>query len=164
MEIEDEPLDEEAASILGHEPGCKPAEEADLHPAIIRRRQIVLKDGLSPEERQALFQDLVIPDDSMLHAPALNPEIHLHLDAVALARDRHLQATQNCLGTALLAHGQAFSCIVANNESLDRPFVLDKLHAADKLLTDIFHQQTQSCRADSAADGYPIYVFFFLGS
>ena len=65
---------------------------------------------------------------------------------MALARDRHLAGTQACLSAALLAHGQALSTVVAEPGNLDRAFLLQCLHDAGRLLTDVFHQQTVSRR------------------
>jgi len=88
----------------------------------------------------------------MLFAPPLNPELVFTLEdnkdtKSAVTRDGYFNKTQTCLGAVLLVHGQALSCVVADNESLDRPFVLQRLHDSGRLLTDVFFQLSQSRRA-----------------
>jgi len=146
------PLDEDAANILGPEPGGKPSEDTDLHPAVLRRWQAFLKKGLSPDDQAALCAEYSVAEGGMLFAPHLNPELVFTLEdnkdtKSAVTRDGYFHKTQTCLGAALLAHGQALSCIVADNESLDRPFVLQRLHDSGRLLTDVFFQLSQSRRA-----------------
>jgi len=68
-------------------------------------------------------------------APPLNEELCGHLDKTTLARDKHLLSAQTSLGAGLLAMGQAFSAVIADNESLDRKFVLQSLQEAGKILS-----------------------------
>jgi len=49
------PLDEEAAQILGDEPGASNSDAADLHPTVLRRWGPILHGGLSTDDRDALL-------------------------------------------------------------------------------------------------------------
>ena len=128
-------VDEVALQILGEVPGDAQPDTADLHPAVLKRWTHWVYHGLEPEERAELLSFYPIPADSVFLAPPLNEKLKAHLDKVATARDRHLLTTQECLGAGLLAVGQALSTLVANDESLDRAFVLQSLSDAGKLLS-----------------------------
>jgi len=154
-------VDEVALQILGEVPGDAQPDTADLHPAVLKRWTHWVYHGLEPEERAELLSFYPIPADSVFLAPPLNEKLKAHLDKVATARDRHLLTTQECLGAGLLAVGQALSTLVADNESLDRAFVLQSLSDAGKLLSkwSPFSRTVQQRNRKFFPHLWPYFVF-----
>jgi len=81
-----------------------------------------------------------------LLASELNEELASHIPDQVKLRDRFLKISQNTLGSALAALGQAASALICPDQRLSRD-VLQQLVDAGRQLTDLMHQQSLSRRA-----------------
>lgn len=141
-------LDVEILEKLGEDPtSCSP-EDTDFHPDLSRRWKVWLVSGIPKDVKVALLDKYSRKGPCQLEAPGLNPEVGATLSEPAKKRDQHFADSQNSIGSALSALGSSISILISENEEeIDKLDLIEKLCDAGKLLTDLFHAESNARRA-----------------
>lgn len=138
-------LDQNILDILG------PSEQEPRSPGlpipieIAQKWEVLLKRGLSVEDKQALLQKYRIPSNCpSAFPPKLNPEVKAAVNETALKRDQRLEKTQSQMGASLAALGQALSWLIQPEENGQRLKIIEALSDGARLLADIHHEHSIS--------------------
>ncbi|XP_077255252.1 uncharacterized protein LOC143893592 [Temnothorax americanus] len=166
--IKDEAIDTAVSSLSNEtrERLClkaEPARSTDiaLHPTLIAEWMNWMRKGLyegdeeddkKREEEESKLREKIMkkfPRGGALQAeaPKLNPEILAYMSVTAKSRDKHFVSSQNALGSAMVAMGEAISLILELEEDEASNVLLHLLANAGKLLAGLHYQQSVTRRA-----------------
>ncbi|KAJ8683837.1 hypothetical protein QAD02_019629 [Eretmocerus hayati] len=120
-----------------------------LHPEVADRWQEWLVTGLPKEERDELLKDYPRRGKCNLEAPKLNPEIEsfIGVNTNDSRRDKGFAYTQEKVGVALSATGQAISSILDAEEAADKDLLFTRLWDAGKMLTEVHYKMSTTRRS-----------------
>ena len=106
-------------------------------------------NGLKASEKEDLVKSYSIPELCDWSAPVLNLEISSaqNFPEMAKYRDKHLAASQSCLGAAMTAIGSGLSILFDSDGEVDSDQLIKYLCDAGRLCADLYHQQSVSRRA-----------------
>ncbi|XP_024893328.1 uncharacterized protein LOC112468407 [Temnothorax curvispinosus] len=108
-------------------------------------------DKKREEEESKLREEIMkkFPRGGALQAeaPKLNPEVLAYMSVTAKSRDKHFVSSQNALGSAIVAMGEAISLILELEEDEASSILLHFLGNAGKLLAGLHYQQSVTRRA-----------------
>ncbi|XP_071578073.1 uncharacterized protein [Temnothorax nylanderi] len=140
-------LEPEVLEILGVDPSKPKNAEIVLQEELEARWSYWLSTQVGKEEMDKLLDQY--PRESskcFFEAPKLNPEIAAMSAATLIQRDQKFVATQNMVGSALVALGSAiFSLLV--DEEIDKLELLRRLCDSGKLMTQIHRGLSTARRA-----------------
>jgi hypothetical protein len=112
---------------------------------ISKRWGRVLVDGLNKEQRQALHEKFLFPENFKLaKAPLLNPEIAPVLSEPVRNRDNLLQKSQNVLGRGISGLTNLTSSLI--DEDTDKVEIIRKLSEITQIFLDLHHDNTKTRR------------------
>lgn len=104
-----------------------------------------MEKGISEEVRKELLKKYPRDGEFVTEAPKINLEVQRHLTEVAKKRDEHFMQTQICVGAAISSLSEAISIMTeTSSETVDQTHLLRCLWDTGKILTDIFHQQSDA--------------------
>ncbi|KAJ8682920.1 hypothetical protein QAD02_018712 [Eretmocerus hayati] len=127
-------ISESFKGIIGKHPE-EDKKELILHPEVADRWQEWPVTGLPREERDELLKDYPRRGKCNLEAPKLNPEVESFIgeNTNDSRRDKGFADTQEKVGVALSAIGQAISSILDAGEAVDKDLLSTRLWDAAML-------------------------------
>lgn len=133
----------ELLEILGDDPNASNELKIQFNAELKNRWQKWMQDGFPIDNKKSLMQKYPKKGDFYTEAPKVNPEVSALMTEISVKRDKHFEAAQNCVGSALSALGAAVSLILEDSEEgIDQESLTQYLCAAGKLMSDVFYQQT----------------------
>ncbi|KAJ8682791.1 hypothetical protein QAD02_018605 [Eretmocerus hayati] len=134
-------------NIIGKHP-AESQKEVKLNAEVSDRWQVWLESGVPKKERDEWPENYPIEGKCRLAAPKLNPEVESFLGEGTNERRRDIgfTETQNKVGMALSAIGQALSSIMEDDE-VDKDQLFTKIWDAGKILTEVQYKLTHTRRA-----------------
>ena len=159
--IEAASLDNETREKLSLKAKPSESEKVVIHPVLIEEWTNWMHKGLyegdEEEEKKREEEELKAREEVMkkfprkgtlcAEAPKLNQEILAHMSGSAKGRDKHFAASQNALGSAMVAVAESISLILDLEESEVSSMLLQKLGNAGKLMAGLHYQQSVARRA-----------------
>ncbi|XP_044590162.1 uncharacterized protein LOC123268832 [Cotesia glomerata] len=137
-------LDDELLEVLGEEitdSGC----QVKVNENLKKWWKGWMEKGISEEVRKELLKKYPRDGEFVTEAPKVNLEVQRHLTEIAKKRDEHFKQTQSCVGTALSSLSAAVSMLTeVSTEPVNQTLLLQHLWDTGKILSDIFHQQSEA--------------------
>lgn len=97
--------------------------------------------------REEIMKKFPRKEELQAEAPKLNPEILAYMSGTAKNRDKHFVASQNALGSAMIAVAKSISLILELEEGEITSTLLQFLGNAGKLMAGVHYQQSLRRRA-----------------
>lgn len=134
--------------MLGEHPDTKKELPIKIDQELRVRWQKWMQEGYPEDDKKNILKIYPRKDELYTEAPKINTEIVPVMTEIASKRDEHFAQTQNCIGSAISALGAAVSMMLEDPEDgIDQEALMKYLCDTGKLLTDVFHQQSQARRA-----------------
>ncbi|CAG5108790.1 Protein of unknown function [Cotesia congregata] len=137
-------LDDELLDVLGEEvtdSGC----QVKVNEKLKKWWKGWMEKGFSEEVRKELLKKYPRDGEFVTEAPKVNLEVQRHLTEIAKKRDEHFKQTQSCVGSALSSLSTAVSMLTeVSTEPVNQTLLLQHLWDTGKILSDIFHQQSEA--------------------
>lgn len=139
-----EELDEELLDVLGEEVPAS-SSQVKINEKLRKWWKGWMEEGLSEEVRKDLLKKYPRDGELITEAPKVNLEVQRHLTDIAKKRDEHFMQTQSCIGTAISSLSGAVSMLTEpSTEPVDQTLLLKHLWDTGKILSDVFHQQSNA--------------------
>lgn len=105
----------------------------------------ILLDGLAKEQKEALRDKMLIPENFLLaRAPGLNPEVSAVLTEPAKKRDKRLEFSQNQLGLGIAGLVNLTKDLIQSD--LSKLEIIKKLSEVAQILLDLHYEETLNRR------------------
>lgn len=141
-------LDEGILEKLGNDPTVSSLEDLVLHPQLATRWKVWLVKGLNQEQKENVLKKYSRKGSVSLEAPKLNAEVLKAIPETTQRRDDHFIQTQNSIGSALSALGEAITMLLSNrDEEIVKELLVEKLCDSGKILTNVFYAESQARKA-----------------
>ena len=116
-----------------------------LHPDITETWKLWTRYGIPLNDKRELLQKYCPP--KVLQTPEINQEILVTLHKRPIDKDEHIRTSQDLLSSALTALGSTMSTLLVEKDGSDRLKVMNSLNDTAKLLTELFHFDTDKRRS-----------------
>lgn len=101
----------------------------------------ILLDGLAKEQKDALRDKMLIPENFLLvRAPRLNPEVSAVLTEPSKKRDKRLEFSQNQLGSGIAGLVNLTKDLIQSD--VPKLEVIKKLSEVAQILLDLHYEET----------------------
>lgn len=119
--------------------------EFSLHPDIMETWKLWTRCGIPLKDKKELLEKYCPP--KVLRTPEINEEILVTLHKRPIDKDEHIRTSQDLLSSALTALGTTMSTLLVERDGSDRLKVMNTLNDTAKLLTELYHFDTDKRRS-----------------
>ncbi|KAJ2940810.1 hypothetical protein O0L34_g10059 [Tuta absoluta] len=136
---------QEILDILGEAKKVDQALGEKVPSEISKRWGEILVDGLAKEQKEALAEKMLIPENFLLaRAPKLNPEVVAVLSESVKNRDKRLEKAQGQLGTGLAGLVNLTKDLI--KEDMDKLEIIKRISEVSQILLDLHYEETVNRR------------------
>lgn len=139
--VPDLEVPEEILEMLGQAKNLEEKLGEKIPKEISERWGKILLDGLVKEQKEALRDKMLIPENFLLvRAPRLNPEVSAVLTEPAKKRDKRLEFSQNQLGSGIAGLVNLTKDLIQSD--VPKLEVIKKLSEVAQILLDLHYEET----------------------